>query len=84
VEAFIMKLELEPEEGRELLSLIVDRLTGEAGLSDQDRAALKRWRSELMKAGSDGMRELTAKINADLERALRSKEKSAVQKPDWR
>ena len=79
-----MKLELEPEEGRELLSLIVDRLTAEAGLSDTDRAALKRWRSELMKAGSDGMRELTAKINADLERALRSKEKSAVQKPDWR
>jgi hypothetical protein len=79
-----MKLELEPEEGRELLSLIVDRLTEEAGLSDADRAALKRWRSEQMKAGSDGMRELTAKINADLERALRAKEKSAVQKPDWR
>ena len=79
-----MKLELEPEEGRELLSLIVDRLTEEAGLSAADRAALKRWRSEQMKAGSEGMRELTAKINADLERALRSKEKSAVQKPDWR
>jgi hypothetical protein len=79
-----MKLELEPEEGRELLSLIVDRLTKEANLSDADRAALKRWRSEQMKAGSDGTRELTAKINADLERALRSKEKSAVQKPDWR
>jgi len=79
-----MKLELEPEEGRELLSLIVDRLTKEAQLSDADRAAVKRWRSEQMKAGSEGMRELTAKINADLERALRSKEKSAVQKPDWR
>ena len=79
-----MKIELEPEEGRELLSLIVDRLTKEAQLSDADRAAVKRWRSEQMKAGSDGMRELTAKINADLERALRSKEKSAVQKPDWR
>ena len=79
-----MKLELEPEEGRELLSLIVDRLAEEAGLSDADRAAVKRWRSERMKAGSDGMRELTAKINADLERALRTKEKSAVQKADWR
>ncbi len=79
-----MKLELELEEGRELLSLIVDRLATEARLSDADRAALKRWRSEQMKAGSDGMRELAAKINADLERTLRSKEKSAVQKPDWR
>jgi hypothetical protein len=71
-----MKLELEPEEGRELLSLIVDRLTGEAGLSDQDRAALKRWRSEQMKAGSEGMRELTAKINADLERPAQLKSAS--------
>ena len=79
-----MKLELEPEEGRELLSLIIDRLTDEGDLSDADRAALKRWRSEQMKAGSDGMRELTHKINADLERTLRTKEKSAVQKADWR
>ena len=79
-----MRLELEPEEGRELLSLIVDRLAGEVRLSDADRAAVKRWRSEQMKAGSDGMRELTHKINTDLERALRTKEKSAVQKADWR
>ena len=79
-----MRLELEPEESRELLSLIVDRLAEETRLSDADRAAVKRWRSEQMKAGSDGMRELTHKINADLERALRTKEKSAVQKADWR
>ena len=79
-----MKLELEPEESRELLSLIVDRLAEEARLSDADRAAVKRWRSERMRPGSDGMRELTHKINADLERALRTKEKSAVQKADWR
>jgi hypothetical protein len=79
-----MRLELDREEGRALLSLIVDRLAEEAGLSSEDWAAVRRWRSEQMKAGSDAMRELTEKINADLERALRSKEKSAVQKPDWR
>jgi len=79
-----MRLELDAEEGRELLSLIVDRLAGEAGLPDQDRATLKRWRSEQMKAGSDAMKELSDTINADLERALRSKEKSAIQRADWR
>ncbi len=79
-----MRLELEQEESRELLSLIVERIIKEAKLSNKDRAALKRWRSEQMKPGSDEMRELTGKINADLERALRTKEKSAVQKPDWR
>ena len=79
-----MRLELEQEESVQLLSLIADRISQEAGLATKDRAAVKRWRSEQMKAGSDGMRELTNKINADLDRALRTKEKSAVQKADWR
>ena len=79
-----MKLELEAEEARELLVLIVDRLIDEAGLSDADRASLRRWRSEGMRAGSDGMKDLTARINADIDRALKSKEKSAIMKPDWR
>jgi hypothetical protein len=79
-----MRLELEQEESIELLSLIVDRVIAEAGLATKDRAAVKRWRSERMKAGSDGMKELADKINADLDRALKTKEKSAVQKADWR
>ncbi len=79
-----MRLELEQEESVQLLSLIVDRISQEAGLATKDRAAVKRWRSERMKAGSDGMSDLTNKINADLERALRTKEKSAVQRADWR
>lgn len=79
-----MRLELEQEESVQLLSLIIDRITQKAGLATKDRAAVKRWRSEQMKAGSDAMKELTDKINADLERALRSKEKSAIQRADWR
>ena len=79
-----MKLELAPEETRELLMCILDRLTEEGGLSDADRAALLRWRSKGMTPGSEGMRELTAKVNADIDRALKTKEKSAIMKPDWR
>ena len=79
-----MKLELDAEEALELLVLLVDRLIAEAGLGDADRATLRRWRSEAMKAGSDGMKELTAKINADIDRSLKSKAKSAIMKPDWR
>lgn len=79
-----MKMELDSEEARELFMLITDHLAEEAGLSDSDRAALVRWRSKSMTPGSEGMRELTAKVNADIERALKNKEKSAVMKPDWR
>ena len=79
-----MKLELDAQEARELLVLLVDRLLDETGLSEADGATLRRWRSETMKAGSDEMKELTAKINVDIDRALKSKEKSAIMKPDWR
>jgi Arc/MetJ family transcription regulator len=79
-----MKVELEPEETRELLGVIVDRLIEEAGFSDSDRATLRRWRSDSMRPGSEGMRELTAKINAEVARILQTKSKSAVVRPDWR
>jgi hypothetical protein len=78
-----MKLELEPEEAGELMSLIVGRLIDDAGFNDEDRAAVRRWRSESMKPGSAGMRELTAKVNAEIDRTLKTKAKSAIVKPDW-
>jgi len=79
-----VRLELATEEARELLVVVIDRLIEEAGLSEADRATLRRWRSEGMKAGSEDMKELAAKVNADIDRALKSKEKSAIMKPDWR
>ena len=79
-----MKLELAAEESRELLMSILDRINEEAGLNDADRAALLRWRSQGMTPGSEGMRELAEKINTDIDRALKTKEKSAIMKPDWR
>ncbi|HXG43055.1 MAG TPA: hypothetical protein VNL95_10080 [Dehalococcoidia bacterium] len=78
-----MKVELDTDEARELLALLLEKLVQEAGLPDEDRARLRRWFSDEMRTGSQGMRELTEKVNADLERVLRSKEKSAVRRPDW-
>ena len=78
-----MKVELEAEECRELFAAITDRLLDEAAFSIEDRAGLKRWRSGSMKAGSDDMKELAARINADLARTLQNKAKSAIVRPDW-
>jgi len=78
-----MKLELDVEEARELLWLIVQRLVHEAGLSDADRADVRRWFSEEMRLGSAALHALTDKLNVDLERALRTKERSQLQKHDW-
>ena len=79
-----MKVELEPDEAWELMSLVVARLAGEAALADGDRAKLRRWRSESMQPSGDGMRLLTEKVNADIAATLRRKRGSHIRKPDWR
>jgi hypothetical protein len=78
-----MKLELEPEEARVIMDLVVDCLPAEAGLSEEDRAALRRWQAGVMRPASDGMRELTAKLNAEIARTLQTKARSAIVKHDW-
>lgn len=77
-----MKVEIEVEEARELLLAVLDRLV-DASLSPADKAALRKWRTKTT-PGSEAMRELLAKMNADLSRALVNKKVSAVKKPDWR
>jgi hypothetical protein len=79
-----MRLELSREEARELFLTVLERILEDVDLVDGDRAALQRWRGESMTPGSEGMRELTEKLNADLERTLRDKEKSAIVRPDWK
>jgi hypothetical protein len=78
-----MKVELDVDEARELLWVVVQRVVHEAGLSDADRAKVRTWFSEEMRLGSAAMAALTDKLNADLERALRTKERSQLQKHDW-
>jgi hypothetical protein len=77
-----VKLELEREEAREVLVMIVDRLLEEADLVTRT-AILRRWRAR----DDGGFRRhegTDAKINADIDRALKSRQKSAIVKPDWR
>ncbi len=79
-----MKVEFDPDQAWELMSLVVARLADEAGLADGDRAALRRWRSESMQPSGDGMRLLTEKVNADIATTLGRKRGSHIRKPDWR
>ena len=58
-------------------------MADEAGLSDKDRAMLKRWRTSAMKLGSDDMDDLVCKANEDLARGLVRRERSQIRKPDW-
>ena len=78
-----MRLELDLEESQQLFAAVTDAILKDVKFSTADSAALKRWRSKTT-PGSEAMKEIAAKINADVARALENKAKSAVKKPDWK
>ncbi|MPZ47810.1 MAG: hypothetical protein GEU75_00565 [Dehalococcoidia bacterium] len=78
-----MKVEFENEEAWNLMSHIVSRLVDETPLSDSDRARVRRWKSDEMRATSQEMRVLTLKMNEDLQKGMERKAKSQLRKPDW-
>lgn len=77
-----MKVEFEQEEVRELLTFLCDRLIEDAGLSEKDRGVLRKWRMDTSRSAP--LSDLTAKVNADIARALVNKKKGAIPKADWR
>jgi len=78
-----MEVRFTDDELTEAFSVIINLIAGEAGLSDRDRAMLKRWRSSKMKLGSDDMEDFVRKANEDLARGLARRERSQLRKPDW-
>ncbi|MGK2964875.1 MAG: hypothetical protein ACSLFM_04640 [Tepidiformaceae bacterium] len=79
-----MDVRFTDDELNEALILLVNHMAEEAGLSDEDRAKLKRWRASSMKLGSDDMSEFVTKANEDFARGIQRRERSQIQKPDWR
>lgn len=79
-----MKVELDTDEAWNLASHIIGQLIEEANLEDSDRARIRRWKADELRATSQEMKVLTEKINEDLARTLDRKTKSQLRKPDWR
>ena len=78
-----MKVELENDEAWNLFSAVVVRLLDETQLSDSDKAAVRRWKSDEMRVTTQEMRVLTEKINEDLQKTLGRKTRSQLRRPDW-
>jgi len=78
-----MQVQFTDDELAEALAIIVNRMADEAGLSDKDRAMLKRWRSSKMKIGSDDMDDFVRKANDDIAQGITRRERSQLRKPDW-
>jgi hypothetical protein len=78
-----MKVQFTDDELVEALTVIVNQMADSAGLSDRDRAMLKRWRSSHMKLGTDDMIDFVNKANDDFQRTAATREKSQIRRPDW-
>ena len=78
-----MRVQIDEDETWAMLSTVMKKVLDEAGLSDEDRASLKRWRSEQMRPGREASKAMLDRLNADLERVVKAKERSAIQKHDW-
>ena len=78
-----MKVEFEVDEAWNLLNHVITRMLDETELADSDRARVRRWKSDEMRATSQEMRVLTSKMNQDLTAHLDRKVKSQLRKPDW-
>ena len=78
-----MRVELDADEVWGLLSTVAKHVLDEAGLDDDDRAALRRWRSQQMRQSGEAMKALVVKVNEDLARLQRAHERSSIQRHDW-
>jgi hypothetical protein len=78
-----MKVELAVDESWALLSVVVKKILDETSLSEEDRANIRRWRSEDMRTSSSAIRTLTEKLNDDIARQQKRNERSQIQKHDW-
>ncbi len=78
-----MQVQFTDDELVEALTVIINRMADTAGLSDKDRAMLKRWRSSKMKLGSDDMIDFVRKANDDIAQLGARRERSQIRKPDW-
>ena len=80
----MVKVELEIDESWELMSFVVNRILEETKLEKHDKANVRRWKSNEMRAGRVEMEALHEKLNADLSRLWDVRKKSEIKKSDWR
>jgi hypothetical protein len=82
-EEVTMEIRFTDDEINEALVVVINTIADSAGLSDKDRAVLKRWRSSKMRLGSDDLNDLVLKANDDFAQNLARRERSQIRKPDW-
>lgn len=77
-----MRVEFTVEEVWAMMDNVVGQVV-DLKISQKDRAAIRRWRSDEMSPRTAAMRLLAEKVNSELERVAIRTEASPIKKPDW-
>jgi hypothetical protein len=77
-----MQVILENDEASSLMSLIVSQVLDQVDLSDEARAALRRWRSEHAEGNAE-MADLTVTMNETLGTVLDERTTRLIRRKGW-
>ena len=80
----MVKVQFDLEESWEMLSFVVNDMLKDVELDKSDKASIRRWKSKEMRTGSEEMKALHEKLNADLDRLWEVRKKSHISASDHR
>ena len=77
-----MQVILEPDEGWSIMTLVVSQVLDQVDLSDEARAALRRWRSD-RNEGTAEITDLTVSLNEVLGTVLDERTTRLIRRKGW-
>jgi hypothetical protein len=80
----MVKVQFDLDESWELLSFVVNQMLKDVDLGKSDKASVRRWKSKEMRTGSEEMKALHEKLNADMARIWEVRKKSNISASDRR
>ena len=77
-----MQVILEPDEAQAVMSLVISTVIDQVELSDEARAALRRWRAERQDGTAD-LADLTVTLNETLGTVLDERTQRLIRRKGW-
>lgn len=77
-----MQVIFEPDEAHAVMSLIVSHVIDQVDLSDEARAALRRWRTDRQEGTAD-LSELTVSMNETIGTVLDERTQRLIRRKGW-
>ena len=77
-----MQVILEPDESQAVMALIISTVIDQVDLSDEARAALRRWRSDRQDGTAD-LSDLTVSMNETLGTVLDERTQRLIRRKGW-